>query len=200
MKFKPWIASIVIAAALVYFGLGIGMVGVEVFAQDQPAAAPEAKADPKPEAKAEPAKDTKIGKELDQETIANLIQLIGEASKQKGSFWLNPSLWEIVFTIIMLILGFFAAKYKWDQKSWGSALKIVEQAVNEVYREFIREAKAKNADGKLSKEEINGALDLAWKKAVEIGKSQGVDLAKFVAKEYFPVVCDKIITAMKGKQ
>jgi hypothetical protein len=194
MKFKPFIA---IAAIVAIFAFPVCL-----FAQEQPAApaaapavAPEAKA----EVKADAPKDAKIGKELDQETIANLIQLIGEAAKQKGSFWLNPSLWEIGFTILLLVLGAIATKYGWDQKSWGNIIKIISQAVSEVEREFIREAKAKSADGKLTKEEVGEALEKAWAKALEIAKTQGIDLVKYVSKEYFPVLVERLIALTQKK-
>jgi Sec-independent protein translocase protein TatA len=164
-----------------------------------PAAQPEAKA---PEAKAEPAKaaedyDWKIGEKITPEKIAEIVANAIAASGQKGSFWLNPSLWEVVFTIVMLILGVLATKFGWDKAKWGKIIKSVETAVNTVYVEFIREAKLKNVDHKLTKEETQEALKRAWELTKDDLAKQGIDLAKWITQEYFPVIVDKVIKLVK---
>jgi len=173
---------------------------------EEPAAAPPADK-PAAEAPAEkPAADDakktddwKIGKDLDGETITKIITDLAEASKQKGSFWRNPSLWEAVWLIVLVVLGFLATKFGWKKKKWGKIIQSVEKAVNTIYVEFVREAKLKNEDGKLSKEEMKKALEDAWNMTKEDLLAQGIDLAKWIAKEYFPVVVDKILKTVKKK-
>lgn len=163
-------------------------------------AAPEAKA---PEAKAaEPAKtaeeyDWKIGEKITPEKVAEIVANAIAAAGQKGSFWLNPSLWEVVFTIVMIILGILATKFGWDKAKWGKVIKAVETAVRTVYVELVREAKLKNVDHKLTKEETLEALEMAWKLTKEDLAKQGIDLAVWITKEYFPTVVDKVIKLVK---
>lgn len=161
-------------------------------------AEPEAKA---PEVKAEPVKaaehDWKIGDKITPELIAELVANVFAATQQKGSFWLNPALWEVVFTIVMIILGILAAKFGWNKAKWGKIIKAVETAVHTVYTEFIREAKLKNVDHKLTKEETLQALEMAWKLTKEDLAKQGIDLAVWITKEYFGVVVDKCIKLVK---
>lgn len=162
---------------------------------------------PKIEEKAEkPAEkkeeyDWKIGEKLDAKTVTKIVSDAVAASQQKGSFWRNPALWEVVFTIVMIVVGFIAAKLGWKKKKWGKIIQAVEKAVNTIYVEFIREAKlkAKEAGGKLSKEDMKKALEDAWNMTKDDLKAQGIDLAKWVAKEYFPVIVDKILKAVKTK-
>jgi Sec-independent protein translocase protein TatA len=183
------------------------LVGLAPALAEEPAEKPPtAKTEKATDTKTEKTTDTKkedtdedIGQKLDSETVGELIANAIAASQNKGSFWRNPALWEVVFTIIMLILGFLAAKFGWNKKKWGKIIKSVEKAVNTVYVEFVREAKlkAKEAGGKLSKEDMKKALGDAWEMTKEDLQKQGIDLAKWVAKEYFPVVVDRIIKKVK---
>lgn len=151
----------------------------------------------KPSDKKKEDYDWKIGKDLDGETITKVITDLAEAAQQKGSFWRNPSLWEAVWLVVLVVLGFLAAKFGWKKKKWGKVIQAVEKAVNTIYIEFVREAKLKNEDGKLSKEEMKKALEDAWNMTKEDLLSQGIDLAKWISKEYFPVVVDKILKTVK---
>jgi len=157
--------------------------------------APAEKADVVP---AEKADDWEIGKDLDGETITKILTNLAEAAQQKGSFWRNPSLWEAVWLIILVVLGFLAAKFGWKKKKWGKIIQAVEKAVNTTYVEFVREAKLKQGSGgKLSKDDMKKALEDAWDMTKADLLAQGIDLSKWIAKEYFPVVVDKILKAVK---
>jgi len=182
-------------------------------AEDKPAEKPpvekpadnkaEKPADDKAEKPADEKKDEynwDIGEKLDSKTVGKIISEAIAASQNKGSFWRNPALWEVVFTIVMLVLGFLAAKFGWNKKKWGKIIKAVEKAVNTVYVEFVREAKLKQkeAGGKLSKEDMKKAIEDAWNMTKDDLKDQGIDLAKWIAREYFPVIVDKVIKKAKG--
>lgn len=160
----------------------------------------EGKAESKDEAKKEEKSEGEeevIGKKVDADLVKEIVTNAVEASKQKGSFWRNPALWEVIMAIIAAIVGFFAAKYKWTKQKWGKIIKSAEVAINTVYREFIREAKARNEDGKLTADEIKEALGKAWELTKEDLKKQGIELAKYVSQEYFPVLVDKVLKAFK---
>jgi hypothetical protein len=158
--------------------------------------AEEPKKEEKEEKKAEEY-DWKIGEKLDGKTVTKIITDVVEATKQKGSFWRNPALWEVVFTVVMIVLGILAAKFGWKKKKWGKIIQAVEKAVTTIYVEFVREAKLKNKDNKLTKDEMMKALEDAWNMTKDDLKNQGIDLAKWVAKEYFPVIADKVIKGLK---
>ena len=151
----------------------------------------------------EPAKgedhDWKIGEELDGETLTKIITAAAAAAQQKGSFWRNPALWEVVMTILLVVLGSVAGYFGWKKKKWGKIIQAVEKGVNTVYVEFVREAKLRNKDHKLSKEEMLKAIETAWNMTKADLLAQSIDLAKWIAREYFPVVVDKILKAVKSK-
>jgi Sec-independent protein translocase protein TatA len=175
-------------------------VAAEEVAPPAAPAQPEAKA---PAAKAEePAKkaedyDWKIGDKVTPEKIAEIVANAIAAAGQKGSFWLNPSLWEVIFTIVMIIIGILATKFGWDKAKWGKIIKAVETAVRTVYIEFVREAKLKNVDHKLTKEEVEESLKRAWDLTKDDLAKQGIDLAVWITKEYFPTIVDKVIKLVK---
>jgi len=181
----------------------LSLLAMPVLAQEAPAVPPvdkptiEAPAD-KADVPAEKTEaDWKIGKDLDGETITAILTNLAEAAQQKGSFWRNPSLWEAIWLVVLVVLGFLAAKFGWKKKKWGKIIQAVEKAVNTTYVEFIREAKLKSPDHKLSKEDMKKALEDAWNMTKADLMSQGIDLAKWVAKEYFPVIVAKILKAVK---
>ena len=61
--------------------------------------------------------------------------------------------------------------------------QIVYDATISCYHEYVRGIKAGNADGKLTLEEKNEALQWAYRKAIEIAQARGIDLLKVLAKE-----------------
>ncbi len=104
---------------------------------------------------------------------------------------------KIVAILIPIVWAIIKVKFHFDNEKNAAVMVIVEQAVNEVYLEFVREAKDKDENGKLSLEEIKIARDKAWTKALEIASSRGVNLVEEVGKEYFPVLIDKVIKSVQ---
>lgn len=162
-----------------------------------PVCAQEAPPAEKVEAPAEPA--TADEPKLDADTVEKMMQDLFSALQQKGSFWRNPGLFDLVFTLLTIIIGAIATKYGLDKKKWWKIIKAVEKAVQTVYVEFIRDLKLKNKEsgGKLTADQMKEALQRAWDLAKDDLAQQGIDLAKWIAKEYFPVVVDKIIKTLK---
>ena len=143
--------------------------------------------------------DWKIGEKITGEFITNLVENIVSATQQKGSFWRNPALWEVVLAIVLAILGIVAAKLGWNKKKWGHIIKVVQSNVQTVYMNWVREAKvkAKEKGGKLSKEDMLKALQEAWDLSKQQLMNEGIDLAKWIAREYFPVIVNKLIKTAK---
>jgi len=102
-------------------------------------------------------------------------------------------------TLILIIWGVVKAKYHLAEGKKGKIFESVEEGVKNSFDIFVKETKDKNEDGKLSKDEIQTALDIAWNKSKEVAKQKGIDLAKELSREYFPVLVDKVIKSLKKK-
>jgi hypothetical protein len=63
------------------------------------------------------------------------------------------------------------------------ACQFVASAVTVTYQEYVRVIKAKAADGKLTIDEKNEALQHAYRKALEIAQTEGFDLLKTLGKD-----------------
>ena len=64
----------------------------------------------------------------------------------------------------------------------AAAVTAIKDAVSACYQEYVREIKAARADGRLTLEEKNEALNRAYRAAMEYARSEGVDLLKVFAK------------------
>ncbi len=104
-------------------------------------------------------------------------------------------LW-IIGTVVAMIWGWAKARWHLKEGKRKVIVSIVEEAVIKTYDEFVRALKAKG-EGKLDTKDIKAARDAAWRRAKKIGKEKGIDFAKEVAKEYFPVLIDKVIKSVK---
>jgi hypothetical protein len=168
---------------------------------EEPPPAEKVEAPAEKKAEAVPEKEYDIGKKLDGETVTKLITLISEAATQKGSFWRNPSLWEAIWLIVLLILGALAAYFGWKKRKWGKIIVAIQKAVNTIYIEWVREAKlkAKQTGGKLSKEDMLKALQEAWDMTNKDLLAQGINLAKWITREYFPTIVNSILQKAKKK-
>lgn len=118
-----------------------------------------------------------------------------EASK----IW-NPSLWEIVGGIIVLIWGVIVAKLKLKEGKKKKITMAFEAAVQDTYTDFVRDLKKGKSDGNLTKEEVKKAQGMAWGKAKVTLQDQGIDLGKEVIAEYGPVIVTKIVQLFKKKK
>ena len=104
----------------------------------------------------------------------------------------------IVLSLVSLLAGLllrWQAVKKWRLEKLVQAL---EAAVRETYEEYVRQHKLAAADGKLTDEERQAAMRLAITRAREIAARDGIDLLKYYAKEYLPVLVEKIIGKQKS--
>ena len=65
------------------------------------------------------------------------------------------------------------------------------------YQEYVRAAKEAHADGKLTIEEKDKALQCAYRKAVEIARTQGLDLVKVLGKDMILALIEKYVGQSK---
>ena len=81
----------------------------------------------------------------------------------------------LVSAIVLGGLGWLA---NWIKKKGveAAAVDTIKNAVQLVHDEFVHALKAASADGKLTKEEVDTARDLAVKKALELAKGPVKDL------------------------
>lgn len=105
-------------------------------------------------------------------------------------------------TLLISILGLVVAailrlkavqKYKLER-----ALQCLEAAVRVTYEEYVRAAKAASEDGKLTTDQRQEALRQALDRAGDYARVEGVDLLKYYAIEYLPVIVEKIIGERKA--
>ena len=103
--------------------------------------------------------------------------------------------------VIIAIIGavFIGMKKLADAKGWKvqKGLEVIEAAVLTVYQTYVKEKKAKAKDGKLTSAEAKHARSKALDIAIEIAKTEGVDLAKQYGEKYLPVLIEKAVNAAK---
>lgn len=78
------------------------------------------------------------------------------------------------------------------------ALLAIKTAVTVTYQEYVRAVKALAPDGKLTVDQKNEALQYAYRKAVELAKSDGIDLLKVFAKETILAIIEKFVGESKA--
>ena len=78
------------------------------------------------------------------------------------------------------------------------AVECVEAGVRQTYEDYVRNIKELSADGKLTDKEREEARNRAILYAKEYAMDEGVDLLKVYAKEYLPVLVEKVIRRNKS--
>ena len=107
----------------------------------------------------------------------------------------------VVWAVISL-LGLFGIptliKKLWTSKLGLSAdsFEIVKSSVAEVMNEYVNDLKAKNVDGKLTKEQVVAATKQAKDKALAKAKAVGIPLAE----EIIPSLIEKALGSLKKDQ
>jgi len=120
------------------------------------------------------------------------------------ALFVSDHFWKIITVIVLGAYGLLKAKYfAFDKPKDANKKKLVEIgeiAVKETFDEYVRELRrGKEGDGKLDKEEIKKANDMAIAKIKEKAKEKGIEIGKILAEEYLPVLVDKIVKKNKGK-
>lgn len=101
--------------------------------------------------------------------------------------------------IAALAFGFGLLKKLEAVEKWKlqTALECLEAGVRDTYEEYVRAIKVASEDGKLEDAERKEAMSRAVAKAKEYAASEGVDMLKVYAKEYLPVLVERIIASRK---
>lgn len=103
-------------------------------------------------------------------------------------------------TVIAAIAGVFGLVRKIEtvrKNNLDKALACVETGVRETYETYVRELKKAREDGKLTPEERQAAVAQAIETAKVYAREQGIDLLKYYAKEYLPVLVDRFVSWRK---
>jgi len=102
-----------------------------------------------------------------------------------------------VLAVIASVFAFVRRQQAVQRWQLGKALECVEAGVRETYEGYVRSLKLAREDGKLTDEERGEANRLALEKARAYATENGVDLLKFYAREYLPVLVDKLVAGKK---
>lgn len=123
------------------------------------------------------------------------------AAPAAGWFWTFLASPEAAAVIAALVSGAagILVRQRWIA-GWrlDRAVQCLAAGVRETYEEYVRAAQQSNADGKLTSEERDQAMRMALAKAKEYALTQGFDLAKVYAKEFLPVVVERLIGIQKA--
>lgn len=77
------------------------------------------------------------------------------------------------------------------------AVEALEAAVEETYRTYVQAIKAASADGKLSADERRHARELARERAIEFGRTVGVDVLRELGAHYIDLWISRLINRAK---
>ena len=109
-----------------------------------------------------------------------------------------------IFNIIAAIVGTIWAKFKTTERYAAAeraeyilAVRAVEAAVSEVWQVYVKEIKHASDDGKLTVEEALQARMMARRKAIEIGRTNGVNVVKALGDAYLPLWIKKVVDRFK---
>ena len=124
-----------------------------------------------------------------------------ESSPTAGFVWSLLAQPEVVSLVLAAIGGVFGLiQRNRHVKKWRleRAAEFLEAGTRETYEEYVREAQKANADGKLTVAERNEAMQKAIDKAKAYCRQNGFELFKVYAKEYVPVLIERIIGVQKA--
>lgn len=118
-----------------------------------------------------------------------------------GWFWSFLASSEVAAIVLAMVSGAagILLRHRWVAR-WrlGRAVQCLAAGVRETYEEYVREVQKSNVDGKLTAEERDHAMRMALEKARAYALSQGFDLAKTYAKEFLPIIVERLIGIQKA--
>lgn len=114
------------------------------------------------------------------------------------SFLAQPEVVSIVLAGIGGLVGLVCRNSSVRKWRLERAAEFLGAGVRETYEEYVRKAQKAREDGKLTIEERDIAMQMAISKAKEYCLQNGFDLLKVYAKEFLPVLVERIIGVQKA--
>lgn len=122
-------------------------------------------------------------------------------AEQANWLWSFLALPEVVAGILgaISLVGGLLLRWRWVV-NWRleRAVQCLASGVRETYEEYVRNIQKANADGKLTTDERDQAMRMAIDKAKSYAYREGFDLAKTYAKEFLPVIVERLIGIQKA--
>lgn len=111
-------------------------------------------------------------------------------------------IWKLLASEIIAVIAGWVYCYvqnRLEESRYYKAITVIKNAVTSCYHEYVREIKMASEDGKLTIEEKNNALRLAYQKAVEFARTDGFDLLKVFAKDTVLRLIEKYVGESKAQ-
>lgn len=112
---------------------------------------------------------------------------------------------ENTLTVVVTLLGVAWTSLKssaWfrmrRKRQFGEAVEILEAAVEETYRVYVRSMKEGRADGKLTENERRRARLLARERAILLAKREGLDLLRLIGEDRVNLWIAKLVKRLKA--
>jgi len=113
--------------------------------------------------------------------------------------WLaKPEIASLILAGIGAVAGWLKRRSVVKKWRMERGIEFLEAGAKETYEEYVRIVQKENVDGKLTVEERKKAMDMAITKAKAYCRQHGFDLAKVYAKEFLPVLVERIIGVQKA--
>jgi hypothetical protein len=111
----------------------------------------------------------------------------------------RPEVAAVLLALVALLFGGLRRLRAVQAWRLRRALECLETGVRETYEEYVRAAKEASADGRLTDAERREAVTRAIEKARAYAAREGIDLLKTYAKEFLPVLVERIVGAQKAR-
>jgi len=83
------------------------------------------------------------------------------------------------------------------ERRYVRALNVLEAGVDRTYSTYVRSLKQSREDGKLTKEEIRRARESARHTAVELGRTEGVDVLRELGEHHMDRLISNVVKRRK---
>ena len=126
------------------------------------------------------------------------LRLSEPAAGRLWSFLALPEVRTILLGAVSAVAGLLL-RWRWV-RNWRleRAVQCLAAGVRETYEEYVREIQKASVDGKLTAEERDKAMNMALEKAKSYAMTEGFELAKVYAKEFLPVLVERLIGLQKA--
>ena len=120
------------------------------------------------------------------------MSFIDSIQSEQGIVWLGTAiggLWALFKSSGFLV--------RCRNQRYRRAILTLEAAAEETYRTYVRAIKEARVDGKLTDEERDQARRLALGRAVELGRTQGIDLLQELGEAYLNLHLTRLVQRLK---